>query len=42
MSENITNLLSDEDELVIRKSEETKLNRLLTDMAVSYTIKLER
>ncbi len=42
MSENITNLLSDEDEFVIRKSEETKLNRLLTDMAVSYTIKLER
>lgn len=42
MSEKKIDLLSIEDEFVIKKGEETKLNRLVTDMGISYTIKLER
>lgn len=42
ISENKIDLLSIEDEFVIIKGKETKLNRLLTDMGVSYTIKLKR
>ena len=42
MSEKKVDLLSIEDEFVIKKGEKTKLNRLVTDMGISYTIKLER
>lgn len=42
MSEKKIDLLSIEDEFIIRKGEEAKLNRLLTDMGVSYTIILDR
>lgn len=42
MSQMKTDLLSMNDEFVIRTNEETILNRLVTDMGVSYTIKLEQ
>ncbi len=42
MSEKKVDLLSIEDEFVIKKGEKTKLNRLVTDMGISYTIKLEQ
>lgn len=42
MSQKIVNLLSIETEFIIKMDEETKLNRLVTDMGISYTLKLER
>lgn len=42
MSQIKNDLLLMEDEFVIKQNEETKLNRLLTGMGVSYTIKLQR
>lgn len=42
MSQIVVNLLSQEDEFIIKNGEETKLNRLVTDMGISYTIILER
>lgn len=42
MSQNIVNLLSNENEFIIKTGEETKLNRLVTDMGISYTIILGR
>lgn len=42
MSQTIVNLLSQEDKFIIKTGEETKLNRLVTDMGISYTITLER
>lgn len=42
MSQKIVNLLSTETEFIIKMDEETKLNRLVTDMGISYTLKLER
>lgn len=42
MSQIIVNLLSIETEFIIKIDEETKLNRLVTDMGISYTLKLER
>lgn len=42
MSQKIVNLLSTETEFIIKMDEETKLNRLVTDMGISYTIVLER
>lgn len=42
MSQKIVNLLSTETEFIIKIDDETKLNRLVTDMGISYTLKLER
>lgn len=42
MSQIVVNLLSTETEFIIKMGEETKLNRLVTDMGISYTIILER
>lgn len=42
LSQKIVNLLSTETEFIIKMDEETKLNRLVTDMGISYTLKLER
>lgn len=42
LSQKIVNLLSTETEFIIKMDEETKLNRLVTDMGISYTITLER
>lgn len=41
MSQKIVNLLSQDTKFTIKKGEETKLNRLVTDMGISYTIILE-
>lgn len=41
MSQMKTDLLSNNDEFVIKKNEETVLNRLIMGGGVSYTIKLE-
>lgn len=41
MSREIVNLLSQDDEFIIKKDEEIKLNRLVTDMGISYTIIIE-
>ena len=42
MSQIKIDLLSTDDEFVIKKGEETVINRLVMDGGVSYTIKLER
>lgn len=42
MSCKTADLLTLDDEFIIKKDEETKLNRLLTDIGISYTIILER
>ncbi len=42
MSQMKTDLLSNNDEFIIEANEKTVLNRLVTDIGISYTIKLER
>lgn len=42
MSQKKTNLLSTSDKFMIKENEQIILNRLVTDMGVSYVIKLER
>lgn len=42
LSQKIVNLLSTETEFIIKMDKEIKLNRLVTDMGISYTLKLER
>lgn len=41
MSCKTVDLLSQDDEFIIKKNEETKLNRLVTDVGFSYTLLLE-
>lgn len=42
MSQIKIDLLSIDDEFIIKKNEETIINRLVMDQGISYTIKLER